>query len=1030
MATNATQNPVKSAVPRVSNILTILAAAGGIDALEKKTGVTVVAYLPRGTKAGDTMELLINGMGFTKPVKHVITAADLSKHKVMLTIAGNDNAWGTDGTKVLSARLIDSTGNVGEAGGDRIVKHITNSPFVPEGSLTIASAGDSINAADKTAGILMKIDLAGIKATAGSTLELLMNGRAFAVPVIHLLTAKDIAEGKATITIKENAGWGEDGSKSLSARITDASGITSMAGGSTTVTVDTVAPTVSNILGIAAASAGINAAEKAAGVAVVTYLPKDTAAGDTIELLIGGRSFVKPVTHVLTQADVRAHKVTLTISGNDSAWGADGIKIISAWVIDSAGNVGKAGGSRTVRLDTDIPAVQSNALMVTAAENGISAAERTAGVAATVNLASTGAVAGDTVELLINGAAFATPVTHLLNASDISANSVALTISSSAGWGADGSKTLSARIKDTSGNVGANGGNLTFNLDTAAPSALINSLTAIAAANGINSTEKAAGISVVVNLAGANAVEGDTLEILIGGTSFASSVKQVLTAADITASNATINIPGNAGWGTDGSKTLTARITDVAGNIGAAAGSLSVTLDTSAPAAPTSVSVTPVGGNVVANTLNNSNTHLAAQAFIVAGQAAGGSAVLKVGGIAIATDSSIGAGDTTVTFSTSDGNPTNAELQALVAAGGIVTVTLFDAAGNETTSTIGNPMLAVDYGGASAPTGVIVTAAGGSVVANTLNATNTHLTAQATILAGETVGGTALLKVGNIVVAMDTSITASDTTVTFSTSDGSPSAEELQAAVAAGGPVTVTLIDTSGNSSTSTVNNPTLAVDYSIPGTPTNTVVTMAGDISAAEKTAGINVGIDLTGTGAIAGDIVELLIDENAFSSPVTHVLTGAEVVAGYALLTIGGGDAAWGADGNKTLTARVRDAAGNLGTAGGDLTLTLDTVVPWASTNNPTSYSDEDSDFTISEGDIFILAFSEATDETFDIDNLTVSNGHAFGAGATAVWNGNGTELIVTLGSGSDIALGDVISIIGVPDVAGNTANIDFTV
>jgi hypothetical protein len=112
---------------------------------------------------------------------------------------------------------------------------------------------------------------------------------------------------------------------------------------------------------------------------------------------------------------------------------------------------------------------------------------------------------------------------------------------------------------------------------------------------------------------------------------------------------------------------------------------------------PTNVQVTPIGTNVVANSLNRSTTHMNASALIKAGQAAGGKAELYVGTRLIATDASISATDTTVNFTTSDGTPTNAELQALVPAGGVVTVKLYNKFNNVVTSTVSNPSLAVDY---------------------------------------------------------------------------------------------------------------------------------------------------------------------------------------------------------------------------------------------------------------------------------------------------------------------------------------------
>lgn len=122
---------------------------------------------------------------------------------------------------------------------------------------------------------------------------------------------------------------------------------------------------------------------------------------------------------------------------------------------------------------------------------------------------------------------------------------------------------------------------------------------------------------------------------------------------------------------------------------------------------PTSITVTPYGGNVVANTLNTTTLYLTGQANITAGQATGGRAELYVGSTLVATDSQIASGDTSVTFTVSGVTPTNAELQQLIPAGGKVAVRLYNVTGGYVTSKTG-PTLTVDY---SAPIITSITAA-------------------------------------------------------------------------------------------------------------------------------------------------------------------------------------------------------------------------------------------------------------------------------------------------------------------------------
>ena len=138
---------------------------------------------------------------------------------------------------------------------------------------------------------------------------------------------------------------------------------------------------------------------------------------------------------------------------------------------------------------------------------------------------------------------------------------------------------------------------------------------------------------------------------------------------------------------------------DIAGNVASqvtavTAGS-SVTFDKTPPVAPTAVTVTPVGGTVIANSLNKTNTNLTATAAITAADATGGKAELYLDGTLIASDNFIAVGDTQVTFDL--GKTSTAELQAAIVSGGIVSVKLYDAVGNSSTSSVGNPTLNVDY---------------------------------------------------------------------------------------------------------------------------------------------------------------------------------------------------------------------------------------------------------------------------------------------------------------------------------------------
>ncbi len=159
---------------------------------------------------------------------------------------------------------------------------------------------------------------------------------------------------------------------------------------------------------------------------------------------------------------------------------------------------------------------------------------------------------------------------------------------------------------------------------------------------------------------------------------------------------------------------------------------------------------------------------------------------------------------------------------------------------------------------------------------------------------------------------------------------------------AGNGTVTVSLgTGESTSSSNLIVSAPTTGATYNVdnvaPTAPTNPPTAAAGPfINAAEELAGVVIRVPLPGSGATAGDKVELLLGGSPFGTPIIATLTGTDISNTYADITIP--TTRLGADGAKSITARVIDKADNLGAQSPALALTLDTGIP-AATGNPTA-------------------------------------------------------------------------------------------
>ncbi len=139
----------------------------------------------------------------------------------------------------------------------------------------------------------------------------------------------------------------------------------------------------------------------------------------------------------------------------------------------------------------------------------------------------------------------------------------------------DGTAAVSlSTVHDEAGNNAAAPYNNIFTIDTTAPAAP--SAPTAAAGPEINSVEEQQGFSVVAPLGSSGAAAGDSIELLVNGAAFPAQLIHALTAAEITAGSYTFQVVSGQ-LGSVGSKNITSRITDAAGNTGAASPALALT---------------------------------------------------------------------------------------------------------------------------------------------------------------------------------------------------------------------------------------------------------------------------------------------------------------------------------------------------------------------------------------------------------------------------------------------------------------------
>ena len=900
-----------------------------------------------------------------------------------------------EGTHTLTARATDAAGNQGASSTAFRVTIDTVAPVAPSitaFSVDSGTVGDHLTN-DRT------LTLSGTAGAAGNTVEIFQDGVSIGTTVADiggnwsLADATSLADGTYQFTARATDGAGNQGPLSAAFQVTiDATAPGAPTFGSVT---DNVAP----VIGLVADNGSSNdptlsidgTAEP--GSTVTVYDTDGTTVVGT-GLATGGAGPI--ITSPLSEG---AHTLTLKAT-------------------DAAGNQSAASTAFHVTIDTVAPSapvidsVTDDVAPVTGAvaDNG-SSNDPTLTIGGTAEAGSTVTVY-DTDGTTVLGTGVATGGVFTITTSVLD----------------EGAHALTATASDAAGNQSAASTAFQVIIDTLAPLAPVI----------VSVTDD---VAPVTGLVANNGSSNDTT-LTIGGTAEAGSTVTVYDTDGTTVLGTGVATGGAFTITTsvlgEGAHTLTARATDAAGNQGASSTAFHVTIDTSAPGAPSIVTVTddvaPVIGAVADNGSSNDST-------------------LTIGGTADA--------GSTVTLYDTDGTTV---VGTGLAASGVFTITTSvlgegthtltaratDAAGNQGASSTAFHVT-IDT---LAPAVAITTIEGGDDLINAAEAAG-----------GVTVSGTA--EIGS-------TLTVNGVAVTVDASGG----WTTSVATAGEGLLMVTAVatDAAGNSATATHD---LTVDTVAPAVAITTIEGGDDLINAAEAAGGVTVsgtaeiGATLTVNGvavtvdasggwttsvATAGEgllvVTAVATDAAGNSATATHDLTVDTVAPAVAITTIEGGDdlinaaeaaggvtvsgtaeigatltvngvavtvdasggwttsVATAGEGLLVVTAVATDAAGNSATATHDLT--VDTLAPAVAIT------------TIEGGDDLINAAEAAggvtVSGTAEIGATLTVNGVAVTVDASGGW----TTSVATAGEGLLVVTAVAT------DAAGNsaTATHDLTV
>ena len=621
-------------------------------------GIHIIGVGPNNTTPADTLtinidslppavvtDLVVNNNNGGQPVE--VTTGATNDNTPLLTGTGEEGATITvyDGNTVLGTTTVDAEGNWSFQ-----TATLTSGPH----SFSVTASDALGNVSERSTAVPVTIDtIAPAAATlvvtndAGTTLA---NG---ASTNDSTPTLSGTVEAGATVSIYLNGSttpvgtavvtgttWTYtpttpliDGTYTIAVRATDLAGNTSVLSTSSTVVIDTVAPTGLTL------NAGNNNGS------TVTPITSGGSTNDSTPFLSGTAEAGSLV--IIRENGTAIGSVTVGANGNWSfatttALG-DGLHTLTATATDAAGNIG-AQSSVNFTVSTGAPTTPT--LVIT---NDVTA----------VTVPNNGATNDSTPTL--SGTATAGNIITIYDGTTVLGSTTAIvgdTWSFNSPTLANGSHTLTISATDTLGNATAQVGNTTFTIDTVAPvnSTLViandNGTTPVTVANGGSTNDTTPRLSGVVSTAEA----GGIVRVYDNISGNLVQVGSAVVQADGTWST-------NSSALTAGTHPLSVTVTDAAGNVSGST-TASVIIDTTPPAVQltntvnnngtTTVAITN-GGSTNDSTPGLSGTAEAGSLVVVRdGQTVVGSVVAAANGTWSITTSSLGEGSHTLSVTATD----------------------------------------------------------------------------------------------------------------------------------------------------------------------------------------------------------------------------------------------------------------------------------------------------------------------------------------------------------------------------------------
>ena len=768
-------------------------------------------------EAGNIVTVTIGGHSYTATVQNNLSWS-VNVPSDVLTALGN-------GSLSVTATVTNGHGNSGT--GEREIAIDANLPGL---RVNTVAGDDVVNTIEHAQNLIVSGSSDGL--APGTALTVTVNGKDYAATVL--------ADGtwSAAIPSADVSAWPE-GTVKISVTGDSAAGNPITISHDVTVDLATVAISINAL----ATDDVINAAEKGADL-VLSGVTTNVEAGQTVTISLNGRIYTTTVDD--------SGNWTYTVPSADLAGLKDGDASVQVSVTNVNGNSASAG--REYSVDATAPSVTINTI---ATDDILNATEAQSDLA--ISGTST-AEAGQTLTVSLNGKDYTTTVSAngswTLNVP--AADLAGLT---------DGSVTVTASVSDKAGNPASVDHTLT--VDVTVPAVTIHT---VAGDDVINVAEH--NQAQIISGSATGAAAGDKITVTIGGQTYTT----VLDAAG----NWSVGVPASVISGlSDGSVTVTASVTDAAGNTGS--GTHNVTVDTGLP----SVSFNAISDDNVLNAVEKG------QDLSVSGT----SANLAEGTVVTVTLNGKNYTATTAADGTWSLTVPAADLSGLGEASYTLSATATNGVGNSISTTAN---LLVDT---ALPTVTINTVAGDNVI----NA--------AEVAAGQTITG----KVANADIGNTVTVNIGGNTYTATVQSDltwSVNVPESVLTALGNGDLTVSATVTNDHGNTGTGERD-ITIDASLPGLRVDTV---AGDDVINSIEHGQNLIVTGSSDGLAAGTTLTVTVNGKTYAASV--------LADGTWSAAIPAADVGALAAGTVTVTVAGQSAAGNPVTISHDVTVDLAAV------------------------------------------------------------------------------------------------------